>query len=387
MRVVNVLIPMKTKLSTGNILRLACAFLFSCPAPLHAQKDVSWSFVSVPDFLNVDVDYPEPKWDDAIDFTLTGIKGENPEFVLVAGDMVMGRWWRSREQIEYMADIYYTAWKSRMDKFGLKYYVAIGDHELGDNPWLPQGKKEKRGLTWDCAPLEFLPYYEEAFVKHFDMPRNGPKGKEGMAYFVQHENALIVTIDVFDKDLIAEHGQADVSADQIAWLDSLLGVHKNVPFRIVQGHTPIIGPVKKKNSSGIMLKDGAGSPLWKTMVKHGVDLYLCGEVHAITCIEQDGIMQISHGALFGYTEYANYLTVEVRSNALDLTLKEIPLQLEGRRLPQSAMNEPREYVRIIPEDKYRGFRVVGKAVLQKAGKNKKFENKSGHFSESAKSAE
>ena len=374
---------MKTLLSLYRITTLAYALLLCRIVPAHAQQEPSWSFVSVPDFLNVDVDHPEPKWDDAIDFTLACIKGENPEFVLVAGDMVMGRWWRSREQIEYMADIYYTAWKSRMDKFGLKYYVAVGDHELGDNPWLPQGKKEKRGLTWDCAPLEFLPYYEEAFVKHFDMPRNGPKGKEGMAYFVKHENILVVTVDVFDKDLIAEHGEADVSADQIAWLDSLLDAHKNVPFKVVQGHTPVIGPVRKKNSSGIMLKDGAGSALWKTMVKHGVDLYLCGEVHAITCLEKDGIMQISHGALFGYTEYANYLTVEVSSNELKLTLKEIPLQLAGRRLPQSAMNEPREYVRISQEDKYRGFRVAGKAVLKKEGRNKKFESKSGYFSASA----
>ena len=46
-----------------------------------------------------------------------------------------------------------------------------------------------------------------------------------------------------------------------------------------------------------------------------LDFYLCGEVHAITCLEKAGIMQISHGALFGYTEYPDYLTVEVSSNA------------------------------------------------------------------------
>ncbi len=372
---------MKTRLSFYRIIILLCIPLSCRIIPAHAQQEPSWSFVSIPDFLNVDVGFPEPKWDDAIDFTLASIKGENPEFVLVAGDMVMGRWWRSKEQIEYMADIYYTAWKDRMDKFGLKYYVAVGDHELGDNPWLPEGKKPKRGMTWDCAPLEFLPYYEEAFVKHFDMPRNGPESKKGMAYFVEHKDVLMVTVDVFDRDLIAGHGQADVSADQIVWLDSLLEAHKSVPFKIVQGHTPVIGPVRKQNSSGIMLKDGRESALWKTMVKHSVDLYLCGEVHAITCLEQDGIMQISHGALFGYTQYANYLAAEVHNNELRLTLKEIPMRLEGRRLPQSAMNEPREYVLIDREDKYRGFRIVGEAVLRKKGNRKIFENKSGYFLE------
>ena len=33
------------------------------------------------------------------------------------------------------------------------------------------------------------------------------------------------------------------------------------------------------------------------MVKHGVDLYLCGEVHAVTCTQRDGIQQIAHGGL------------------------------------------------------------------------------------------
>ena len=103
----------------------------------------SWTFVSMPDFLNNDIRYPEPKWDATLDYVLDQIKKENPEFLLVAGDMVQGRWWRSRDQIERRAKVYYNEWCQRIKDHELKYYTAVGDHELGDNPW-------RRGVCNQC---------------------------------------------------------------------------------------------------------------------------------------------------------------------------------------------------------------------------------------------
>jgi len=57
----------------------------------------SWTFVSMPDFLNVDTDYPQPGWEAALDVILSGVKAEKPEFLLVAGDLVMGHWYTSKE--------------------------------------------------------------------------------------------------------------------------------------------------------------------------------------------------------------------------------------------------------------------------------------------------
>ena len=51
-----------------------------------------WTFVSIPDFLNVDTVYPEPEWEDALSFTIQSVKAENPDFVLVPWDLVMGHW-------------------------------------------------------------------------------------------------------------------------------------------------------------------------------------------------------------------------------------------------------------------------------------------------------
>ena len=58
----------------------------------------------MPDFLNVDTTYPQPGWEEALDYVLQAVKAENPDFVLVAGDLVMGRW-RSEEKIEKYAAI------------------------------------------------------------------------------------------------------------------------------------------------------------------------------------------------------------------------------------------------------------------------------------------
>ena len=46
---------------------------FSTPAQ---NKSSEWKFVSIPDFMNVDVNYPEPTWDEALDYVLLQIKAE-----------------------------------------------------------------------------------------------------------------------------------------------------------------------------------------------------------------------------------------------------------------------------------------------------------------------
>jgi len=40
------------------------------------------------------------------------------------------------------------------------------------------------------------------------------------------------------------------------------------------------------------------------MARHRVDMYLCGEVHAVTAIHRDGVTQISHGSpIQGRTQF------------------------------------------------------------------------------------
>ncbi len=326
-----------------------------------------WTFASIPDFLNVDVHYPQPQWEDALGYVLTNIKAENPDFVLVAGDLVMGRWWDGQEQIERLADVYYPAWLKRMEHHDLTCYAAVGDHELGDNPW--KGKR-----------LQHVPYYEHAFVKYLNMPANGPEHMKGLAYWFMHRGVLFVTVDVFEKEHMgAGSGTATVTGEQLAWLDRVLAEHRGADHTVVMGHTPVLTPVRAEHSSRITLKGGRASDFWKTLAKYHVDLYLCGEVHAITCTLADGVWQVAHGSLFGYNTSSNYLVAQVTPARIALQLKSIETVLGGGHVPQTTGNQPRESVRITDEAKRKGFRTVGTMTIDKTGGRPRYLEKAGAF--------
>ena len=58
----------------------------------------------------------------------------------------------------------------------------------------------------------------------------------------------------------------------------------------MQGHVPILEPVRSRGSSGLHYPGGARSRLWRLFERYGVDIYLCGEVHDTTATTQDGIL-------------------------------------------------------------------------------------------------
>jgi len=110
-----------------------------------------------------------------------------------------------------------------------------------------------------------------------------------------------------------------------------------------------------------------------------VDLYLAGEVHAITCTERDGVQQIAHGGLVGYNTRTNYLVVDVYPNRLELTIKEIDMVPSGPHLWQPGNNRPLEKVDITPKMKKRGFIPVGTLTMDKSGEAKAFNEAKGYF--------
>ena len=364
-------IPFKTCIA---FLPATLAFLLvSCssaaPAALDNRRPAeTWTFVSMPDFLNVDTTYPQPGWEDALDYVLKAVKAENPDFVLVAGDLVMGRWW-TREKIAKYAKIYYPDWIKRMNAHGLKFYTAIGDHELGDNPWPPKRAK-------------LVPHFKTAFRNYMKMPLNGPDHMKGTAFYVVHKNSLFVAVDVFEKGKSSQGEIApQVTGKQLKWLEKTLDAHRSVDHVVVMGHTPILAPVRKRSSSGLMLLEGRQSPLWKSMSKRGVDLYLCGEVHAITCTERDGVQQIAHGGLFGYNPKVNYMVVKVSPGKMELTLKELDIVCKGPKLWQEGRNRPKQTVVITGDIQKRGYIDVGTMTIDKTGGKRISRDKTGYFDE------
>ena len=352
-----------------NLLVL-CILFFSCFADA-AEKP--WRFVSMSDFLNVDTEYPQKDWEESLSYILKSVKQEDPDFLLVPGDLLMGHWHLNQVKngiagIKHFADIYYPAWKARMNAHGLKWYAGLGDHEIGDNPWRYKG-----------AP-EMVAEYKKQFRDHLSMPLNGPEHMKGTAFWWRHKNVLFVSVDIFEAGKSRQGViRAGVTGKQLEWLNNVLEKNKDADHKIVMGHAPCLGPVRKWSSSGLMIEQGRDSLFWKSMAKHGVALYLCGEVHAITCTERDGIQQIAHGGLIGYNTRTNYLVVDVYPDKLELTLKEIDLVPSGKKLWQPGKNRPLEKVDIKPEIRKRGFIPVGKLTINTAASPRQFNNPQGYF--------
>ncbi|MBL8753244.1 MAG: metallophosphoesterase [Planctomycetes bacterium] len=416
----------------------------SATAGLTAQ---SWSFVSIPDFQNNDIasltdpasqfpNHPtlpagfvalDPGWDsattqyeDSVDWIVSRLALEEPEFVTVAGDMVMGHWEYSSDgrnvfgpltndterqaAIRRASDFYYDHWLGRFDParnthlaaalqslakplVPMTVHTLVGDHELGDNNWTAGGARSR-----------MVPTYKEVFARWFTqvpagaatgMPRyvSRPVGTvyEHTAYAFQHQNVLMVMVDEFRQDNpgtslgstgsvlgTVDNGLASTTTDdQLAWLDGVLAAGRanpTVQWIIVQGHMPVLRPVRVRNSSNLGVQDQGGATeyntlLWQTLSQHAVDLYFCGEVHDITLSRYGGVTQLVHGALIGNHTPINYLRIDVHANTLELTSRQIGVQLTSGNLWQTGSNRPQANFDIPAATRAQGYQNVGHAQL------------------------
>lgn len=353
--------------------------------PVDETGPIDLRFLSSPDFLNNDVAdaRTEPgfrpgnpnSWDasyvHALGTVMSAWRSEGAKDVLVAGDLVEGHWGIDTHKtgtfgaltnqasrvrgVKRAAELYYGAWTDRFRASGLRPLPAIGDHELGDNPW--EGgdwyQRFKRAHV-DLFKAQFARYVVAPghFATH---PATGPAAGTAYATYLSPE-VLVVSVDEFTHTA-SHHVALRLDDAQLAWLDSVLddAVARGVDWIVVQGHLPVVGPNRHHGSSSLMYDGGTASPFWRTMVEHHVDVYLNGEVHAITAHHVDGITEISHGGIFGWG-LTNYLVADVRGDQMMLTAKEFAHDpLVGPRLwqtdghheypPRSIRYRPQPYVR------------------------------------------
>jgi len=336
------------------MLAVAVFFLFAS-ASLHAgerdeQAAAAVRFTSVPDIFNWNIANPQPGWEASLDWFFTRLKDEGPDFTLVAGDIMDARWYEP-DLIVRKTEQYWGGFNRRFAAYGITVYVAPGDHEYGDD----------RGLRMGGVARLFGTRFSELM----GMPRNGPTNHLGRAFYVRRGNLLVITLDTFED--AGERFDYTVGDEQLAWMQRVLTEQEDAEFILVQGHLPIVGPVKSKNSSASMLKGGTRSRLWKLMVEHGVDAYLCGEHHRITVHHHDGIWQIVHGALWGTQTDLNYLRGSAAPGRLTLELLEFDVAYSGGRLGdhphRPAKNRPREKVTLTRQTLDDGPRVTGTLVI------------------------
>ncbi len=317
----------------------------------------AYRFLSAPDFLNQDVAdltahgakrFRDPRtgrlanstngeYDTALDHVISEMSRQDATDLLVAGDLVEGRWGRDdsatgvfgpvrndRQRLRAAtraARVYYPAWRQRFEDHGLRTFPAVGDHEIGDDPW------RRKGDAWINFKRRHVPQLKAAYAREMlttrrgrprfeDRPLAGPA--RDTAYAVQLDpDVLLITLDVFERRGGDVH--ITVDPDQLAWLDKVLRQARkaDVAWVMVQGHTPMTSDVRFRNSSHLSYERGTRSPLWKTMVAGGVDVYLSGEVHDQTTHVRDGILQLSHGSLF-YRGEASYVVGQANADRLVL---------------------------------------------------------------------
>jgi hypothetical protein len=335
-----------------------------------------WTFVSIPDFLNLDVgdvrtavgwrqgmpNSTNAAYEVLIAKVLDSLAAEQPDLLLVAGDLVGGLWLsdadnlavfgpnrtmdEKRKVILAAGHLYYTQWKQRFADRGLRVHAALGDHEIGDNPW-------HRGT----AKHRLVPTFKQAWVSAFARTPQGPRYGdrptgtlfEETAYAFRHRDTLIVTIDVFGPS----NGGVFIAVNegQLGWLkDVLHRARRNDEIRhvIVQGHVPVLTPVRMTHSSGLVHEYGPDSEFWQTLENFGVDLYLCGEVHDVTASDRGGVVQIAHGANVGRAPRLNYLIGRVYPNRIELEVKQVDQKKAAgaNRLWQQSRRRPKANVKL-----------------------------------------
>lgn len=313
--------------------------------------------LSSPDFLNGDVgdlaDGPgfwsqQPgatrtsnstnrDYERALDRILDDWEALDPAGVLVAGDLVDGRWGSDdqgsgnfgpvgtiperRLALQRAARTYYPQWKQRFVDRGLSVFPAMGDHEYGDNPW-PQAKRD--------LAADFKAEYARVFTTDATgqpLFADRPEGPASLSAYAGRPSpdVQVVTLDVFD--ITPERARVRVDPQQMTWLRGVLrrAQRDDVEWVIVQAHVPILYPVRARDSSLLHYPRGSESRLWKVFDRFGVDLYLAGEVHDATTAEADGVVQISHGGIFQFS-LTTALLLDFYGDRLYVTLRDYDVQ-------------------------------------------------------------
>lgn len=144
------------------------------PAPRLPR---AYRFISAPDFLNQDVadltarggrpvldptsgrvaNSTSASYEDALLEMLNEMRSQGARDVLVAGDLVEGRWGRDDSSAGVFgpietpsqrfnaaraaADVYYRSWARRLALHGLTPYPALGDHEIGGQSMGQEGRR------------------------------------------------------------------------------------------------------------------------------------------------------------------------------------------------------------------------------------------------------
>ena len=315
-----------------------------------ATAEEPWRFITLADWHLAEIYVQSGRYPGVVGRNLAGLKmlkdNYGGELVMLPGDSNKGHWDTDKfiksfnpkltpaEAILQAGELCYTGMVNAFNEAGYtQLLMAVGDHEVGDNPWHP-------GTAVSKHQAEF----REAFANVFNMDPDGghfrydkPIGEaasrplgtkyETTSFAYQHKNVLFVTVDVFHQEdpdkQIGKQGSVTgaVVGKHLAWLDHVLSEANkaaSIKHIFVQSHLPVLQPVRRVNSSGMLMDDEMESDFWKTLRKHKVDIYFAGEVHSNTVTKdpKSDLVQVVTRAKW----LNNFVTVDVTDDVIDITL-------------------------------------------------------------------
>ena len=317
------------------------------------EKTEPWRFISLADWHWAEKYIMGDRYQEhkaAVDeniATLTWMKRNyGGDLIILPGDSNSGHWdtpkfikkfndkLTPKEAILQAGKLCYDGMIDTFEKGGYStLLMAVGDHEVGDNPW-PVGSDVSR----------YQAQFRESFANAFNYSVDGSQFKynqkigsansrpigtkyEDTSYAYQHKNVLFVTMDVFHqqdyKTAIGEQGTVTgtVVGPHLAWFESVLVEARkdsSIKHIFVQSHLPVIYPVRKVSSSGMLIDNGVNNPFWQVMRKYQVDIYFAGEVHANTVTKdpQSNLLQVVTRGNF----FTNFQTIDISDNKIEMTL-------------------------------------------------------------------
>ena len=314
------------------------------------RAEEPWRFINLADWHAAEI-YVQPNiFPGMAEQNLASLKmlkdNYGGELIMMPGDACRGHWDTDQfiksfnpkltpaEAILQAGDLCYTGMVDAFNEAGYsKLLMTVGDHEVGDNPW-PAGTAVSRHQA----------EFRQAFAKGFNINRDGGKFKydkaigkapsrplgtkyEGTSFAYQHKNVLFVTVDAFyqedpDKTIGPQGGvTGTVVGKHLEWLDHVLSEARkdaSIKHIFVQAHLPVLQPVRRVNSSGMLMDDEMESDFWKTLREHEVDIYFAGEVHSNTVTKDpksDLVQVVTRGRWLN-----NFATVDVTDDEIDITL-------------------------------------------------------------------
>ncbi|AQQ10335.1 hypothetical protein L21SP3_02167 [Sedimentisphaera cyanobacteriorum] len=271
---------------------------------------------------------------------ISQMAAHNPEAVIIPGDLGSYRfdadWAKAafapggtyEETVQNAADIYNGQWYYRFASQMPMVLMAVGDHEVGDNNW-DVGKPISHLVDEFRLSLAQAFNMDNSGSFRFDDPigsvSSRPLGTpyENTSFAKQVRNALFISVDVFRQDspdkklnVITGSVTADVSGAHLNWLQNVLVAadkERTIDHVFVFAHIPVLEPVRKWASSGMMFDNRDDSDFWAALRSSSkVRAYFAGEVHTVTASKdtKSDILQIVH---------SGYIKADVYEDKIEFT--------------------------------------------------------------------